>query len=42
MTIDFPNKIAHCKIDPESFNTDKAMKTLADIGFPATLVEDAK
>jgi copper chaperone CopZ len=41
VTVDFPNKIAHCKTNPEEFSTEKAMETLAGIGFPATLVEEA-
>jgi len=41
VTIDFPNKIAHCKINPDEFETEKAMEALAGIGFPATLVKNA-
>jgi copper chaperone CopZ len=42
VTVDFTNKIAHCKTDPEKFNSENALETLAGIGFSATLVEDAK
>ncbi|MCA9120421.1 MAG: heavy-metal-associated domain-containing protein [Planctomycetaceae bacterium] len=40
VTIDFPNKIAHCKVNPDEFDAEKAMEALAEIGFPATLAKD--
>ncbi|MEO8498563.1 MAG: hypothetical protein ABI614_26165 [Planctomycetota bacterium] len=40
VTIDFENKIAHCKTNPDKFNTAKAMDALAEVRFPATLVAD--
>ena len=30
------------KTDPEKFHGEKALETLAGIGYPATLVEDTK
>ena len=39
--VDFDNRIANCKTNPKEFNTEKAMETLAGIGFPATVVENA-
>ncbi len=41
VTVDFENKIANCKTNPEEFSTEKAVEALAGIGFPATLVENA-
>ncbi|MBC8354425.1 MAG: heavy-metal-associated domain-containing protein [Planctomycetes bacterium] len=41
VTIDFENRIANCKTNPEEFSSEKAVETLAGIGFPATLVEAA-